>query len=69
MQVLDVPFGREILHVSYASCFRENIGKTMIASLDLLLPCGMSHFHLMRTWEEHVMEGLIGRHLDYEGRL
>ena len=38
----------------------------MISSLGLLLPCGMSHFHLMRTWEEHVMDGLIGRHLVYE---
>ena len=41
----------------------------MIATLDLLLPCGMSHLHLMRTWEEHVMEGWIGRHLAYEGSL
>ena len=24
---LYVPFGREILHVSYVTCFRENIGK------------------------------------------
>jgi len=70
MKVLDVPFWRYIVHVSYASCFRENIGKTMIASLGLLLPCGTSHFHLMRTVrEENFMEGLIGRHLVYEERL
>ena len=69
MEGLDVPFGREILHVSYATCFRENIGQTMIASLGLFLPCGMSHLHLMRTWEDHVMEGWIGRHLAYEGSL
>ena len=37
----------------------------MIASLGLLLPCGMSHLHLMGTSEEDVMEGLIGRHLVY----
>ena len=66
---LSIPFGRETLHVSYATFSRENIGKTMIASLDLLLPCGMSHLHLMSTWEEHFMEGWIGRHLDYEGIL
>ena len=64
-----MPFGREILHVSYASCFRENIGQTMIISLDLFLPCGMRHLHLMRTWEENFMEGWIGRHLAYEGIL
>ena len=66
MEGLDVPFGREILHVSYATCLRENIGKTMISSLGLFLPCGMNHLHLMSTWEEHFMEGLIGRHLAYE---
>ena len=62
---LNMPFGREILHVSYTSCFRENIGQTIIATLDLLLSCGMSHLDLMRTWEENFMEGLIGRHLVY----
>ena len=66
MEGLDVPFGREILHVSYATCFRENIWKTMISSLGLLIPCGMSYLHLMSAWEEHFMEGLIGRHLVYE---
>ena len=50
MEGLDVPFGKDILHVSYATCFREKIGQTMIATLDILLPCGMSHLHLMRTW-------------------
>ena len=69
MEGLDVPFGREILHVHYATCFTENIGQTMIVSLDLFLPFGMSHFHLMRTWEENFMEGWIGRHLGYEGSL
>ena len=69
MEGLDVPFGREILHVFYASCFRENIGKTIIATLGIFLPCGMNHLHLMRTWEENFMEGLIGRHLVYEERL
>ena len=69
MEGLDVPFWREIIHVSYATCFRDNIGQTMIASLGLFLPCGMSHFHLMRTWEEHVMEGWIGRKLAYGERL
>ena len=67
--VLILIIGSDILHVSYASCFRENIGQTTIATLDLLLPYEMSHLHLMRTWEEHFMEGLIGRHLVYEERL
>ena len=66
---LNVPYGREIIHVHYATCFRENLGQTMISTLDLLLPCGMIHLHLMRTWEEHVMEGWIGRHMAYEGSL
>ena len=35
MEGLNVPFGREFIHVSYASCFRENIGKTMTSSLGL----------------------------------
>ena len=64
-----MPFGREIIHVHYATCFRESLGKSMIVSLDLLLPCGMNHLHLMRTWEEHLMEGWNGGHLDYEGSL
>lgn len=62
MQGLNVPFGSEILHLSYASCFRENIGQTMIATLGLLFPYEMSHWHIMSTWEEHFMDGLIGRH-------
>ena len=66
---LHMPFRRDILHVHYATCFREEIWKNMIVSLDLLLLCGMSHLHLMRTWEENFMEGWIGRHLDYEGSL
>ena len=66
---LYVSYGREILHVHYATCFRENIGKTMFVSLELLLPYGMDHLHLMRTLEEHFMEGCIGRHLAYEGIL
>ena len=41
----------------------------MFVSLDLLLPYGMKHLHLMRTLEEHFMEGWIGRHLAYEGSL
>ena len=69
MEGLDVPFGREILHVHFDTCFREEIGQAMMVSLDLLLPCGMSHLHLMRTWEEHVMAGWIGRQLAYEGML
>ena len=36
-----VPYGRDILHVHYATCFRENIGQTMFVSLELLSPCGM----------------------------
>ena len=41
----------------------------MIATLDLLLPYEIRHFHLMSTWEENFMEGWIGRHLDYEESL
>ena len=66
MQGLNMPFGRDILHVSYSSCFMEKIGQTMIATLDLFLPYEMSHLHLMSTWEEHFMEGWIGRKLAYE---
>ena len=66
---LYVHYGREIIHVNYATCFRDNLGKTMIFSLDLLLPCGMSHLHPIITWEEHVMEGWIGIHLSYEESL
>ena len=69
MHGLNMPIGREILHVSYASCFRHNIGRTMIATLYLLLPYEMSHLHLMSTWEEHFMEELISIHLAYEESL
>ena len=41
----------------------------MITTLDLLLPYGISHLYLIRTWEKHVMEGWIGRHLAYMGSL
>ena len=57
MEGLEVPFGREIIHVHYATCFRENIGKTMFGSFELLSPCGMDYLHLMRTLEEEFMEG------------
>ena len=66
MQGFNIPIRRDILHVSYASCFKENIGQTMIATLDLFLPYEVSHLHLMSTWEDNFMEGLIGRHLVYE---
>ena len=66
---LYVPYGREILHVHYATCFRENLGKTMFVSLELLSPCGMNYLHLIRTLEEHLMEGWKGRILAYEGIL
>ena len=61
--------GREIIHVHYARFFREKIGQTMFVSLELLSPCGMNYLHLIRTLEEHFMEGWIGRHLAYEGIL
>ena len=48
---LKMPFGRETLHVYYATCFKENLGKTMSVTLDLFLPYEMSHLHLMSTWE------------------
>ena len=65
---LEVPYGREIIHVHYATCFRNNIGKTMFVSLELLSPCGMNYLHLIRILEEKFMEE-IGRHLAYEGIL
>ena len=61
-----VPYGREIPHVHYATCFRENIGQTMFVSFELLSPYGMDYLHLMRTLEEKFMEGWIGEHLAYE---
>ena len=38
-----VSHGRENLHVSSATCFRESIGSTMFVSFKLLSPCGMDH--------------------------
>ena len=64
-----VPYGMNILHVLYATCFRENIGKTMLISCTLLSPYGMDYLHLMRTLEEKFMEGWIGEHLAYGGSL
>ena len=49
--------------------FRENIGKTMFVSFELLSPYGMDYLHLMKTLEEKFMEGWIGEHLAYEGSL
>ena len=69
MEGLNVPFGREILHVNYATCVRDNIGKTMFVSFDLLSPCGMNYLHLIRNLEDQFMEGWIGEHLSYEGSL
>ena len=66
---LYVPYGRDILHFHYAACFKEDLGQTMIFSLDLLLLYGMNHLHLMRTLEEKFMEGWIGENLAYEGSL
>ena len=31
---LNVPFGRDICHLHYGTCFRENLGKTMIFSFE-----------------------------------
>ena len=64
-----MPYGREILHVHYITCFREKIGQSMFVSLDLLLSYGMNHLHLIRTWEDHFMKGWTERHLAYEGSL
>ena len=47
-----VPYGMDILHVSYVTCFRENIGKAMFISFELLSPYGMDYLHRMRTLEE-----------------
>ena len=62
-----LPYGMEILHLSYVTCFRENIGQTMVISFELFPPYGMDYWHLMRTLEEKFMEGWIGEHLAYEG--
>ena len=64
-----VPYRMEIFHVHYATCFKENIGKTMFFSFELLSPSGMDYLHLMRTLEEQFMEGWICEHLAYEGSL
>ena len=64
-----VPYGMDIIHLPYATCFRENIGQTFFVSFELLSPYGMDYLHLMRTLEEKFMEGWIGRHLAYEGIL
>ena len=64
-----VPYGMNILHVTYVTYFRENIGKTMFVSCDLFSPYGMGYLHLMRNLEEQVMEGWFGEHLAYGGSL
>ena len=55
MEGLDVPFGRETPHVYYATSFRESIGPSMIATLGLLFPYGMSHLGNLSTWEVPLM--------------
>ena len=52
-----VPYGREILHFHYATCFGENIGQTVFVSLDLVLPCGMKYLHLMTALYNDVVSG------------
>ena len=69
MRGMYVCYGMETRHVSYATCFRENIGKTMFVSFELLSPYGMDYLHLMRTLEEKFMERWIGEHLAYGGSL
>ena len=64
-----VPYGMNILHVSYVTYFRDNIGKTMFVSCDLLSPYGMDYLHNMRTLEEQFMERWIGEQLAYGGSL
>ena len=66
---MHVPYGMEILHVHYDTCFRENIEQNMFISFEIFPPYGMYYLHLMRTLEEKFMEGWIGEHLDYEGSL
>ena len=55
MEGLDVPFGREILHGYYVSYFWESIRPSMIATLGLLFPYGMSHLGNLSTWEVPLM--------------
>ena len=64
-----VPYGIHILHAPYDTCFQEDLGKTMFVLFELLSPYGMDYFRLMRNLEEQFMEGWIGEHLAYEGRL
>ena len=64
-----VPYGMDIIHVPYATCFREEIGQTMFVSCELLSPYGMDYLHLMLNLEEKFMEGWIGGHLPYGGSL
>ena len=63
---MDMPFGRDILHVYYATCFRENIRQTMIFSHEILFPCGMDFSHLILTLEEQFMKVWIGENLAYD---
>ena len=65
MGAIYVPYGMEVLHVPYATCFGEDIGKAMFVSFELLSPCGMDYLHLMRTLKEQFMDGWIGEHLAY----
>ena len=64
-----VPYEMDILHVSYATFFRNNIGQTMFVSFELLSLYVMNYLHLMRILEEKFMEGWIGEHLAYGGSL
>ena len=48
---LDVPIRDEILHIYYVSYFKENIAQSMISTLDLLFPYGMSHLGNLSIWE------------------
>ena len=49
MEGLDVPFGRDILHGSYVTYFCEIIVPSMITTLGLLFPYGMSHLGNLST--------------------
>ena len=66
---MHVPNGMDFIHLSYATCFREDIGQAIFVSFELLSPCGMNYLHLMRTLEEQFMEGWIGKNLAYGGSL
>ena len=56
-----MPFGREILHGYYVSYFWESIGESMIVTLGLLFPYGMSHLGNLRIWEMFFHELLLWR--------